>query len=232
LTDIRDKSEVGELMWSVNELIDRCDAFPRESAAFMNYVSRNQYFRRLVETGMLGAFLASSRRISRATDSIASKVREFRKIADNFEAMIKGVVQTVAAASTEMKATARTIGVTAERTSQRAIAVAAASEEASASVATVASAAEALTSSIRRIGVQLQRSSEITSNAARESDATSRTVQGLAGVAQDIHEAKTAAGETGIAAGQVLRNATGLSRQSEKLNTDVDRFLEAIRKVV
>jgi hypothetical protein len=53
---------------------------------------------------------------------MASKMGEFRKIAGDFETMLKGVVQTVAVASTEMKATGWTMGDTEEGTSPTAAA--------------------------------------------------------------------------------------------------------------
>lgn len=53
---------------------------------------------------------------------MASKMGEFRKIAGDLETMLKGVVQTVAVAPTEMKATGWTMGDTEEGTSPTAAA--------------------------------------------------------------------------------------------------------------
>ena len=208
LTHIRDKGEIGELLWSINELIDRCDAFVRESAASMDHVSRNQYFRRIVDTGMVGAFLLSAQRINAATHGIATKVGEFRKLADNFEIMVKDVVETVANSSTKMKAAAGTLGVTANGTSRRADAVASASDQASASVTTVAAATEEVASSIREIGTQVQRSSEITLSAVRETDTTHQTVQSLAVAASKIGEVVSLISEIAAQTNLLALNAT------------------------
>jgi methyl-accepting chemotaxis protein len=82
-------------------------------------------------------------------------------------------------------------------------------------VAAIASAVEEQSAAARKISSSVQQGSA-----------------GSSDVAQDIHEVTTAAGETGDAAGQVLRDATESSRQSETLDAEVDRFLQAIRKVV
>jgi len=52
---MREGGEVGELIWAINDLTDRVDAYVRESMACMDYVSRNHYFRHLSEDGMTGS---------------------------------------------------------------------------------------------------------------------------------------------------------------------------------
>jgi methyl-accepting chemotaxis protein len=53
--------------------------------------------------------------------------------------------------------------------------------------------------------------------------------QGTSQVSSNISGVTRAAGETGAAASQVLSSATGLSRQSEQLRVEVDKFLSTIR---
>jgi methyl-accepting chemotaxis protein len=64
------------------------------------------------------------------------------RMADEFEADVKDVVEGVASASTEMQATADAMAHTASETSEQSVAVAAAAEQASSNVETVAAAAE------------------------------------------------------------------------------------------
>lgn len=99
---------------------------------------------------------------------------------------VKGVVDVVASASTELDATARAMTGTAEEASNRSGAVAAASEEASANVQTVAGAAEELASSVQEIGRQVAQSSEIAGRAVDEATRTNETVQSLAEAAGRI----------------------------------------------
>ncbi len=38
---VREAGNIGEMMWSINRLIDRTDAYVRESSVSMEYVSKN-----------------------------------------------------------------------------------------------------------------------------------------------------------------------------------------------
>ncbi|MFP6757322.1 MAG: methyl-accepting chemotaxis protein, partial [Alphaproteobacteria bacterium] len=75
------------------------------------------------------------------------------KIADDFESRVKGVVDAVGSASSEMRATAQSMSATAEETNMQASAVASASEQATTNVQMVASAAEEMSASIGEIGI-------------------------------------------------------------------------------
>jgi methyl-accepting chemotaxis protein len=114
------------------------------------------------------------------------KRRAMNELADNFEASVKGVVQTVASAATEMQGTAQSLSSVAEETSRQATVVAAASEEASSNVATVASAAEELSSSIHEISRQVNAAAGISNNAVSQAAKTNEIVNGLASSADLI----------------------------------------------
>ena len=68
------------------------------------------------------------------------KVAAMNRLADDFEAKIGEIVETVSSASTELEASAKTLTSTADLSQQLAMTVAAASEEASTNVQSVASA--------------------------------------------------------------------------------------------
>jgi len=112
--------------------------------------------------------------------ALEDKTRMMNKLADDFQNSVGGVVQSVAAASTELQSSAESLSAIASETNSQATAVAAASEEASANVQTVAAAAEELSSSIGEISRQVQQSSKISSTAVAESDRANEMVQGLA----------------------------------------------------
>jgi methyl-accepting chemotaxis protein len=110
------------------------------------------------------------------------------RLADTFEAGIKGVVNSVASQATEMQSAAQTMTQTAEMATKQATAVAASVEEASANVQTVATAAEELSASVLEIGRQVEQSSKIANQAVGEADRTNTTVEGLNRTAQRIGE--------------------------------------------
>jgi len=109
-------------------------------------------------------------------------------MADDFEASVGGVVDKVAAASSDMQRSSESMNETADRTTRQSAAVATASEEASSNVQTVAAAAEELSSSIAEISRQVSQASHIASGAVQQAQATNVKVQGLADAAQKIGE--------------------------------------------
>ncbi len=114
--------------------------------------------------------------------------RALREHADRFEQTIKGMVEIVASAATQLQSTARTMEGTANSTSQRATVVASAAEDASANVQTVAAAAEELSASIAEISCQVSQSTDTANGAVAEAEKTNDQVQGLAEAAQKIGE--------------------------------------------
>jgi methyl-accepting chemotaxis protein len=125
-------------------------------------------------------------------------------LAEKFENSVKGVVNIVSAAATEMQTTAQSLAATAEETSRQSTAVAAASEEMSGNVQTVASATEELTASIGEIGSQVTKASDVANKAAEDGENTNTTVQKLAGTVQKIGEIvqliQSIAGQTNLLA--------------------------------
>jgi methyl-accepting chemotaxis protein len=174
VTDIHEQGDAGEMLWAINEMIDRTDAFLRESAASMQYVSEHRHFRRIIEKGMVGSFRHSTDTINAANDAMAAKVDEFRGVADGFETTIKQVVETVAATATELDSTAGNMQSMAASTSGQATTVAAASEE--------------MTASIHEIATQVARASQVTENAVAETGRVDGEVRTLAETAERIGE--------------------------------------------
>lgn len=118
----------------------------------------------------------------------AEKKASMSQLADDFEARVMGIVESVSTQSAEMRSTAESMSATAEETSQQATSVAAASEQASVNVQTVASATEEMSASISEINRQASDSVEIATRANTEATRTNETVQGLATAAEKIGE--------------------------------------------
>ncbi|NQV21723.1 MAG: methyl-accepting chemotaxis protein [Rhodospirillales bacterium] len=188
ITGIHDQGELGELMWSNNDMVDRMDAFVRESAASMEHVSANKYFRRIVEVGMLGSFRRSAGTINSATDAISKKMEAFGGAAGDFENMVMSVIDTVASAANQLQTTAQSMEASATSATNEANEVASAAELASANVQTVASAAEELSGSIQEIGRQIRHSTDSAQSAVNEVRQSNEQVEGLSEAAQKIGE--------------------------------------------
>jgi hypothetical protein len=89
------------------------------------------------------------------SDTQARHRAELNLLADAFDGSVKTVANGVAAASTELEASASGLTASAEQTSRRTLAAAGASEQAAHSVQGVAAAAEELAASIAEIGRQV-----------------------------------------------------------------------------
>ena len=171
--------ELGELLYTINDLVDRCDAYVRESAACTDHIGRNQYFRKIIEVGMQGAFLNASRTVNRALSAMQEKVDDFAGVAEKFEAEIVGVAETVSSASTELQASAGAMGRVAASTAEKSTAVAAAAEEAATNVQTVSAASEELTASINQITQQVSDAGKVSQEAAAASASVAGQVNHL-----------------------------------------------------
>ena len=186
ITNITDDGELGELMHAINDMVDRSDAYLRESMASLKAVSENRFYRRIADKGMVGSFADAANTINAATEMMDGRIKKFGTVINSFESEMKSVVESVSSASTELQSTAESMGSTADATSERATAVAAASEEASNNVQTVAAGAEELSSSISEINRQVAQSTTITTEAVEDARNANQMVQSSAEAAQKI----------------------------------------------
>jgi len=138
----------------------------------------------------------------------AEKKAALNKMADEFEGSVKGVVNAVSSASTELQTSAQAMAATAEQTSRQSTAVAAASEQASTNVQTVASATEELTGSVAEITRQVAESSRICAEAVAEAAQTQQSMQGMAETAQKIGAVVTMINDIASQTNLLALNAT------------------------
>ncbi|MCH9049465.1 MAG: HAMP domain-containing protein [Proteobacteria bacterium] len=110
------------------------------------------------------------------------------KLADDLESSVKGIVEGVSSAATEMETTAQSMSANAEQSTRQSAVVAAAAEQASTNVQTVATAADELSASIEEVGRQVSQATKIASNGVEEAEKTNATVEGLAEAARKIGE--------------------------------------------
>jgi methyl-accepting chemotaxis protein len=108
------------------------------------------------------------------------------QLADQFEASVKGVVQAVSSAATQLQSNARSMSAIAEETARQSTSVASATQQASADIQTVAAASEEMNSSIGEISRQVTEASRISEGAVGEAERTNVTIEGLADAAQRI----------------------------------------------
>ncbi|HWJ66811.1 MAG TPA: methyl-accepting chemotaxis protein [Nocardioides sp.] len=178
---------------ALNELLDRTDAYVRESSASLEFASRSQFYRRFLVRGMTGSFRAGAQTINGAIGAMAgthdqlaqAEVRRL-ELADAFESAVLGLSDQVAAAAAEMEASSRTLAGTAEGTAARTAQVTENSETASDAVTVAAAAVEQLVSTVRAIEEQAGQSNKAGIRAVAQADEVRTTVQSLASASQEI----------------------------------------------
>jgi methyl-accepting chemotaxis protein len=135
----------------------------------------------MIETEQLKAEQEATKR--RADEERRNAVLD---LANRFESGVGTIVKGVAAAATDLQATARTMAATSEETTQQATAVAASSEQTTANVQTVASATEELSVSIREIGQRVTQSSDMIKEAVAQASRSNDEVRSLNAAAEKI----------------------------------------------
>jgi methyl-accepting chemotaxis protein len=128
----------------------------------------------------------SQQKESATRAAIEQRKADMRKLADEFQAAIGNIVDTVSTASVELEVAASSLAKTAESTQELSTTVAAVSEQASTNVRAVASATEEMTGSVADISRQVQESSNIAQQAVKQAGKTDAGITELSQAAQRI----------------------------------------------
>jgi methyl-accepting chemotaxis protein len=179
---------MGELLHSVNDMIDGCDAFVRESTAAMTALHHNKYYRRILPGGLHGGLLQGARAMNAATDSIASRIKHFEQQTAELEVTVNAIVGALDSGAANMSGTAGNLRSGASSTLARITSVAAASEQAAANMQSVASATATLSSNASEVGADVNRSAGIAGRAVKRVADAAGHVNVLRSVAVRISE--------------------------------------------
>ncbi|TQK71072.1 methyl-accepting chemotaxis protein [Nocardioides sp. SLBN-35] len=178
---------------AVNDLLDRTDAYVRESSASLEFAAEGRFYRRFLVRGMLGSFKAGAVTINtaigamaEANEQLAAQERQRLELADGFEEAVLGLSDQVAAAAAEMEASSRTLAANAEGTAVRAAQVSENSHTAADAVTVAAAAVEQLVSTVRAIEEQASQSNVAGVRAVEETEQVMTTVQSLSTASQEI----------------------------------------------
>lgn len=120
------------------------------------------------------------------TQAAQQKRQAQSQMADDLESKVKTVVQSIAAAASEMQNTAENMSEIASTAHEQSTQVAGSTEEASMNVQTVASSSEELSASIGEITRSITRSREITENAQQTTSKATVTMENLSEMAQRV----------------------------------------------
>jgi methyl-accepting chemotaxis protein len=94
-----EKGTFAEMVVTINDAIDICDTFVRESFLAMQAASEGKYYRKIMPEGMRGMFLHSAKGINNAIDFLKSKDEAEKKNNEMVEKTITSINQVVDSAS-------------------------------------------------------------------------------------------------------------------------------------
>jgi methyl-accepting chemotaxis protein len=185
---ISDDDDVAEMENAINLLIDRTDAYLRESQACFDYVSRNKHFRLIAEQGMLGSFRNAARSVNTTIGSIQTRHAGFTELASELECELSQVMGNVSNTVTTLRAAAEQVDDHSTNANQQCLSVASGAEETAVNMQTVAASAEELFASVGEINRQVEGSAKLAGDAVGKSQAMNETIEGLAGASAKIGE--------------------------------------------
>jgi methyl-accepting chemotaxis protein len=133
---------------------------------------------------------------------------EQARLADNFEAEVGGVVESVAASAAQVQTAARALAVAAETSGREAETVSGASGKATGEVQAVAAASEEMAASVDEITRRVAEAAEVAARAVAEARSTDATVQSLADGAARIGDVVRLIGDIAGQTNLLALNAT------------------------
>ncbi len=125
-------------------------------------------------------------REQKSREAAQARRAELHQLADNFQAAVGKIIETVGSASSELEESAKLLANSSDATQKLSTMVTSASEETSGNVQTVADATEQVAASVNEIGTQVQLSAKITLEAVEQTEKTDARIAKLADAANRI----------------------------------------------
>lgn len=178
------------------------------------------------------------------------KKAAMHQLATNFERDVKGIVNIVASAATELSQTAQAMTKTISSSAQMAVNASSAASQTSSNVQSVASAAEELSASVREISGQLQKTTQLVSESTEKAQNADKLAAALGAATSRVNEVmgmisniagqinllalnatieSARAGEAGKGFAVVASEVKNLAGQTDKSIAEIQSVIEEMR---
>lgn len=182
ILNLQNDGELTPLFNAINRIIDRNDAFIRESAAAMKATQENRFYRKILETGMPGVFRVAAQRINASIDIIEQFHHQSHALAERVDRHVREVAscqEEIAEAANE------TIRKT-DANSSNTIEVSKAARRTLENTNGVAAATEQMRASSQEIARQITLSADCAAKTLSETEFASGKIEGLEEATNEI----------------------------------------------
>lgn len=214
--------------WAVNRLLDLTDAYVREAGATLQAASEGRYYREMLATGFSGAFADGARvvdaarlEIANANERVAAADRIRRDLAGEFETAVLSASEHVAAASTELAATAAYLTEASDSAVNEA-------SEAAGAIAALDASSSTISDVVTLIRDVASRTRMLALNAAIEAVTAGEAGRGFAVVANEV---KQLSNEVRDAVDRIEREVQEVRSASATSGAVLDGIADRVREI-
>lgn len=182
IINLDEDGELAELFEAINRVVDRADAYIRESSAAMEYVAEKKYYRKILINGMPGVFGNGAHIINNAIDKMGDVNARSNELGET----VSKLVQSVNEKTAEITEAARESVQKTDASTSKTLEVSQASSRSADNVNAVAAATEEMTATSAEIAQQVTRSAEAANRALLQSEAAGEKMSSLREAAKNI----------------------------------------------
>jgi methyl-accepting chemotaxis protein len=188
ITNITEVGMLGELQWMLNALIDRIDGFLRESSASMKAVSKSQYYRTIVLTGLQGSFKTSAIGINEGVKNARGKGDLVAYAISDLEKNVNSVAREVLTITGDVAKSCESLVVTSDASLNKSKSVAEDAEKTRENVNLVATSSNNLSKSMSDVSQQVTESSRVVQEVKSQTTSAIKNVNELKALSEQIDE--------------------------------------------